>query len=190
MNDYFQSFFYLYILFNILFHIKCNLNRTKDKCDENQCFIKIINKKGLVENDCVNDTDSVNKLIYKSLKYNDTFIIFDCIKDKDKENISECMNTTQDEYDLSPSTCKRKNTKDKENICCYYREKRENTNEFNFTCLEINQNEIERFRSIHINKEVTENNENNIIGEIECDSRLYKMNKLFIFVFLFILYQI
>ena len=188
MNDYFQSFFYLSILFNILFYIKSDFITSKNECLENECFKKIINKKGLVENDCVNDPDSVNKSIYKSLKYNDTFIIFDCVRDEEKE--SECINSTQDEYDLSPSTCKRKNTKDKENICCYYREKRKKTNEFNFSCIEINQNEIERFRSIHINKEVIENNENNIIGEIECDSRLYKMNKLFIFVFLFILYQI
>ena len=182
---------FLLLTVYFIFQIKGNnfeIN-TKDDCEMDEkvnctfgnCCLKItIYKNGIVEKECIEDTIDKNYKERTSIQFNESFIIFDCLEEDKKESCpyygsikGEAFNSGCSKYQL-----------DGDNICCNLRMKYNNARIGG--CVEVNKFEIEKFKWI-LSDELFEksNDTEDIIGQLECTSKLYKIN-LFLILIIYI----
>ena len=145
-------FFLIYIISNIF---------SGSYCENITCEKIILNKNGIIRHNSsiitVINATKKNAMVF-SIDKREEFIIFNCYN-KSKNDSDDCMYYYGDNYNdspnneleaPSPSFCRRRNTANKNNICCHYREKKIITNDIKTIsrCLELNKYEIERFKWI------------------------------------------
>ena len=193
-----KLYLHIYIFFNILTFINCkdeeNYNFTCDRITINKNGIKTIEE---------NIISAKEDTIF-SMKINESFVIYNCENDsltpRDDEN--SCMHyynysvdysgeeTFSPEQTPSINFCNRKNTRNKDNICCHYIEKNNEKEKPISICIELNKYEIQRFKwiiSIENFDKYQRNQTNNSIVRIECNDEIYKLNK-YIILFFFIIF--
>ncbi len=103
------------------------------KCEENKNTKIIIHKNGEIETEIIGNK---NNKLPTSIYYNESFIIYNYFNDNDSDiNNTHCMyyynysnsNNNSTSYNLddaiSQSSCSTKTPLDEDNICCYYRQK-------------------------------------------------------------------
>ena len=192
-----KLYLHIYIFFNILTFINCedeeNYNFTCDRITINKNGIKTIEE---------NITTAKEDTIF-SMKINESFVIYNCENDSQTPRDDEysCMyyynhqvnysnaETFSPEQTPSINFCNRKHTRNKDNICCHYNEKNNETNYTISQCIELNKYEIQRFKwiiSIENFEKYQRNQTNNSIVRIECNNEIYKLNKYIILIFFII----
>ena len=215
MKDCFYIFLISIILINILFFINCtdttnqidstnNLNNLNDSTASYiNCKKLIIDKNGKLSIDNIKEENRYNNTI-KSIKFNESFIIYDCWNETEIDNQNSCKynssennsnenlteSTISDDpqkYEDGSIDCSKKEAKgDKDNICCHYRVKSENKLN-NAGCLEINKYEFQRFKWAFSDYQYDNVRYiNDTILEIECNDKINKINKFYILLFLII----
>ena len=208
MEAFFYKFLaYIYILINICILINCDdqkeniqtseattsINEIENQNPNISCRKLTIDKNGKINSENITEDILYNNTI-KSIQFKESFIIYDCwneienaCKFNSTENETDYTDTEESPFTaISPENCiKRETQGDKDNICCFYREKFENVpNKTYYGCLEINKYEIQKFKWALTDNLFKRNN--GYILQIECNDKINKINKSFILLFLII----
>ena len=176
-NNYLFNFIKIFLIINIFYFCQ---TQDEDCIIENSTCLKIIlYKNGTIDKECVPNLVDIEK--YKddpySIAFDDKIIIFEC----EKNETVECI------YNNTNSPCSELNTTNKDYNCCQLKEYNNATGKENETCIEINKYEFERFKGLG-EKQFKENlnDKKNNISILICFSKLYKINKSLLFLFLLI----
>ena len=173
-NYYLFNFIKIFLIINIFYFCQ-----TQDEQDEENstCLKIILYKNGTKDKESVENLVDIEKYKDYSIVFEDKIIIFKC----EKNGAVECI------YDNISSSCSELDTTNKDYNCCQLKEYNNATGQENETCIEINKYEFERFKGLG-EEQFKENlkNEKNNLAVLICFSKLYKINKFLLFLFLLI----
>ena len=152
-----------------------------------------LNNEGYISTEDMNIASNETKIV--SIASDEKLILYEYDNSLGKCNAS-LNNLTNSIEDVSLEDCILKKANDNENFVCFlnmtYKNKGENITNPK-CCIEVNKYEKDRFKGINLDKYLNFNLSNNdndtIVGHLSCDSTLYKINKLILcLLFIYIIF--
>ena len=174
-----NKFFFVFIIINFLSIV----NNQIANCTNSTCIVIILYYNGTIIRKCTDDF-SLNEI--GSIGLTDKIILYDCNKDSN----SNCK-LNRNPMDNSEN-CLEISTKNSNSFCCRLKEEYyENETKINDTnsCVEVDKNEYERFKTINYSLGYIEKNfknNNQTFGSLLCFDKFQKFcfyNYIIIFIF-------
>ena len=185
-SSFFKIIYHTFIVINLFFIITCYEEGVFYK---EEVLKLTLNNNGYISKDTMYISSNEIKIV--SIAFDEKLVLYEY--DNSVGNCSIILNhLSNSNEDDALEDCMSKKPNDNENFVCFlnmtYKIDEENIS-YPKCCIEVNKYEKDRFKGITLDKYLNFNLSNidndTIIGHLSCDSTLYKINKL-IFYFLFI----
>ena len=186
-SSFFKIIYHTFIVINLFFIITCNEGGEFYK---EEVLKLTLDNNGYISKE--NKTISSNETKIVSIAFDENLTLYEYGNSVGNCSIALNNYLNYSKEDDALEDCMSKKPNDNENFVCFLNMKYKVNEENIFypkCCIEVNKYEKDRFKGITLDKYINFNLSNidndTIIGHLSCDSTLYKINKL-IFYFLFI----